>query len=68
MNDLEEERQEEREDGMDDGEEETSFYHKQDSSLEDFSDNTSQYKGNLPNVSDLPSTSYESNKDKVFCA
>ncbi len=58
MDDLKEERQEEREDGMDDEEEETSFYHEQDSSLEDFSDNTLEYKGNLP------STSYESNKNK----
>ncbi len=59
MNDLEEGRQEGREDGVDDVEEETSFYHEQDSSLEDFSDNTSKYKGNLPNVSELPSTSQE---------
>ncbi len=63
MDDLEEERQEEREDGMDDGEEETSFYHEQDSSLEDFSDNTSQYKGNLPSTSqERP----ESNKDNTL--
>ncbi len=56
MDDLEEERQEERDDRMDDGEEETSFYHEQDNTLEDFSDNVSQYEGNLP---DLPSISHE---------
>ncbi len=68
MDDLEEERQE-RQDGEDDEEEETSFCHEQDSSPEDFSDNTSQYKGNLPDVSDLPSTSQErseSNKDNTL--
>jgi hypothetical protein len=68
MDDLEEERQE-RQDGEDGGEEETSFYHEQDSSPEVFGDNTSQYKGNLPDVSDLPSTSQErseSNKDNTL--
>ncbi len=51
------------------GKEETSFYHDQGNSTEDFSNNTSQYKGNLPDISDLPSTSQErpeSNKDKVL--
>ena len=55
MHDMTKERQEEeREEGE---KEETNLdWDSFDNNLEDFSDNTSQYGGNLP---DLPSTSYE---------